>query len=341
MTIRLPNGSMLMFFGLDDGDRIQKILGQEFYVIWMNEATEFDDDQFETLQSRLAQTNLIPDRGRLKYKMLIDCNPDSSQHFTYRSFILKQNADGDPFPDPENFVELKMLGEDNAENLPVGYLEGQNRLSAAKRRRYQAGEWKIEVEGALFYQEWTDATRITQDELPDLVRIVVAVDPAGSDGVKADETGLVVAGVDEDGHGYVLADCTLKGTPEQWGKAVAKAYEEFKAAMVVADHGYGGQMVDSTIRNAHPAIKIGTVDGKRGKVLRADGVSALYEQGKVSHVGEFKKLETQMCQFTGEWKRGKDKSPDRLDALVYALTELMIVERQVRKGRSVQASGFW
>ena len=159
-------------------------------------------------------------------------------------------------------------------------------------------------------------------------RVVVAVDPsgaAGRDDERADEIGIVVAGKGDDGHAYVLADRSLRDAPAVWGRIAVQAYHEFAADRIVAEENFGGEMVRFVIRAADANAPVRVISASRGKVLRAEPVSALYEQGLVHHVGRFAVLEDQLCAFTTAGYRGEG-SPDHADALVFAITELMLKE---------------
>lgn len=154
---------------------------------------------------------------------------------------------------------------------------------------------------------------------PNLQRIVVAVDPPASSGANSAEAGIVAAGIGEDGHGYVLADASVRATPDGWARAAVTLYHTLKADRIVAEANNGGEMVEMTLRMVDRSVSYRAVHASRGKLTRAEPISALYEQGRVHHVGTFSELEDQMCQ----WMPG-ERSPDRMDALVWALTELMI-----------------
>lgn len=154
---------------------------------------------------------------------------------------------------------------------------------------------------------------------PELKRIVVAVDPAGSTAEGAADTGIIVAGIGHDDHGYILDDMSLHGSPNEWGTQAVAAYSKYKADRVVGENNFGGEMVEFTIRTVNKNVSYKNVHASRGKTIRAEPVAALYEQGKVHHIGSFPELEDQLCQ----WEPGM-KSPDRLDAAVWALTELMV-----------------
>ena len=162
--------------------------------------------------------------------------------------------------------------------------------------------------------------------LPDMARVVVAVDPSGARGAddeKADSIGIVVAGKGVDGRAYVLADYTCKLSPAGWGRRAVEAYRDHHADRIVAERNFGGAMVEAVIRTADSNVPYKEVVASRGKVQRAEPVAALYEQRRVSHVGELADVEDQLCQMTPDGYLG-DGSPDRADALVWALTELMV-----------------
>ncbi len=165
--------------------------------------------------------------------------------------------------------------------------------------------------------EMIEAHRVTS--YPALVRVLVGVDPEATSGEDSSETGIVVAGRGSDGHAYVLDDRTVRASPQKWAEAAAAAYHIHKGDRIIAEVNNGGEMVSSTLRTVDKSLPIKTIHASRGKQTRAEPIAALYEQGRVHHVGTFAELESQMCQ----WVPG-DPSPDRLDALVWALTELMI-----------------
>ena len=174
-----------------------------------------------------------------------------------------------------------------------------------------------DVPGALWKRDRIDDLRVT--DLPNMTRIVVAIDPAVSTTDESSETGIVVAGVGKDGHGYVLDDLTVKASPHEWATRAVNAYHDYQADRIVAEVNNGGDMVEHTVRTVDRRVSFKQVRASRGKLTRAEPVAALYEQGKVHHLGVLSQLEDQMCS----WVPG-DTSPDRMDALVWALTELML-----------------
>ena len=172
------------------------------------------------------------------------------------------------------------------------------------------------IPGALWTLECVDGARVTQADVPQLIRVVVGVDPTG--GVA--EAGIVVAGLGEDMHGYVLADGSMRGSPNAWGSKVVTLYNEFLADKIVAEKNFGGEMVENTIRSVEfgRGVAIDLVNASRGKAVRAEPIAAKYERGHIHHVGVFSTLEEEMCTYVPG-----NKSPNRMDALVWALTELM------------------
>jgi predicted phage terminase large subunit-like protein len=158
-----------------------------------------------------------------------------------------------------------------------------------------------------------------------LVRVVVAIDPAVTSGEHADETGIIVAGRDAEGHGYVLADESAHGAPIEWARAAIRAYHAHRADRIVAEVNNGGEMVEAMLRTVDPNVPFAALQAAHGKVARAEPVAALYEQGRVHHLGAFAMLEDQMCAFSADFDRERaGYSPDRVDALVWALAELFL-----------------
>lgn len=211
---------------------------------------------------------------------------------------------------------------DNKDNLPAGTL-------ARLRERYEGtrlgrqelfAEVLEDIQGALWTSAMIEEHRVKG--APDMKRIVVAVDPSGTSGKDGgDEIGIVVAGRSFDDRYFVLQDGTCKLSPEGWARRTAELFADWKADRVVAEKNFGGAMVEAVMRTAAKDLPVKMVTASRGKIARAEPVAALYEQGKVSHVGHFKELEDQLCAMTPAGYVGEG-SPDRADALVWALTEL-------------------
>lgn len=176
-----------------------------------------------------------------------------------------------------------------------------------------------DVPGALWKRDQIDDDRVKPADVPGLMRVIVAIDPAVSTSEGASETGIVVAAVGDDGHGYVLDDLTIKATPQGWASRAVKAYYTHNGDRIVGEVNNGGDMVEHTVRMVDDKVAFKQIRASRGKHTRAEPIAALYEQGRVHHVGTFAEMEDQMCT----WVPGDD-SPDRMDALVWALTELML-----------------
>lgn len=210
---------------------------------------------------------------------------------------------------------------DNRENLaPQFFAQIITKYEGTRLGRQElGGELLDDIPGALWNRKMLDDLRIAK--APEMVRVVVAIDPAMTSGEDSDETGIVVAGKGIDGHGYVLADRTCRMSPDGWAKRAVEAYKEFEADRIIAEVNNGGDMVERMIRIASYDVPYKAVHASRGKRVRAEPISALYEQNRMHHVGTYERLEDQMCSFTPD---GYDGSPDRVDALVWAFTELMV-----------------
>jgi predicted phage terminase large subunit-like protein len=217
---------------------------------------------------------------------------------------------------------------DNRANLAPAFLHQIVRKYEGTRlgRQELNAEILDDVPGALWFHALIEETRWpVHRNIPDLVRIVVAIDPAVSTGEDADETGIIVAGKDANGHGYVLADQSGRYPPTEWARTAIALYRQHKADRIVAEVNNGGDMVEATIRMVDPNVSYAAVRASRGKVVRAEPVAALYEQKRIHHVGAFPTLEDQMCAFTTDFDRkAAGLSPDRVDALVWAFSDLLV-----------------
>ncbi len=217
---------------------------------------------------------------------------------------------------------------DNAANLAGSFLKAVKEKYEGTRlgRQELDAEMLDDLPGALWTRAMFDEHR--QRDVPEMRRVVVAVDPSGTGGADddGDSIGIVVAGLGIDGRGYVLADRSCKLSPDGWGRRAVEAYHEFKADRIVAERNYGGAMVEHVIRTVDRKVSYKEVVASRGKVARAEPVAALYEQGRVSHIGALPDVEDQCCLIGPDGYVGEG-SPDRADALVWALTELMLAEQ--------------
>lgn len=216
---------------------------------------------------------------------------------------------------------------DNMDNLAAPFISQiEERYKGTRLGRQELdGEVLDDIPGALWTRSSIEEHRKT-DYKEDMQRIVVAIDPAASSGEGADETGIVAAGISKDKdnypRGYVLADRSINGTPEEWAKRAVSLYRELNADKIIAEKNNGGEMIEAVIRAVDPNIPIELVHASRGKHIRAEPISALYEQGRIHHTDYFPELEEQMCEFSPDNDRAAYGSPDRMDALVWAFTSL-------------------
>lgn len=310
-----PNGSEIRLIGLDDFDRSDKILGNEFFTIYFNECSELDYASVQTALTRLAQK--LPGGVNRAY---FDCNPPDKRHWTFRVFIEKTNPfDGQKLAHPEHYAALKLNPQDNAVNLPADYIENTLReLPLRQKERFLEGRFADASENALWSYETISRCRC--DHAPELRRVVIGVDPAVTGNSASDLTGIVGAGIGGDGRYYVLADRSCRDTPVNWMRRVIGLYRELAADLVVGESNNGGDLIEALLKSLACDVNFRAVRATRGKIVRAEPVAALYERGLVSHVGSLVELEEELTGYTGSESAS---SPDRLDALVWALTELM------------------
>lgn len=321
-VITLPNGSEIWLGGLESGERLDKVLGKEYATIYLNEVSQIPYGTVETVRSRLAQ------KSGLAQKMYYDMNPTTKHHWTYKQFVEKVDPiDKRPLRNPEKYAQYRINPSDNVDNLADGYIQTLENLSEKKRKRFLHGEFADDSEGALFTIETIAQNRVfgqIDKPLPDFVRLVVAVDPSGCDGKeesRSDEIGIIVVGLGTDGHAYVLEDLSGKYRPEMWASLACDAFDRNMADCIVGESNFGGDMVRACIQAQNPSIPFVPVTASRGKTVRAHPISELYDQKKVHHVGIFHDLEEQMCCMMVGGYIGL-KSPDRADALVWAITAL-------------------
>lgn len=344
MYVEVGDGSQIWFAGLDDKDRTEKILGMEFSTVYFNECSQIPWSSVNVALTRLAQRAEQKIEGRepsvLKLRSYMDCNPPSKTHWTYRVFIEKRDPETrEPLRRPEDYASFRINPADNTANLSPEYLKTLESLPARMRARFLEGRFADANPNALFPEECIDKWRADDGSVPEMVRIVVAVDPSGADDDESadnDAIGIVVAGLGVDGNAYVLEDCTVKAGPATWGKVATSAFDRHKADCVVGETNYGGAMVQQTIQVARPRTPFKKVTASRGKHVRAEPFSALYEQGKVRHAGRFVELEDELAGFSTNGYTGTG-SPNRADALVWALAELFpAITRGVEKPVVIQ-----
>ena len=295
LKLTWPNGCVCHIRSAEEPDRIR---GVEVYRGWFDEFASWDDPQ-----QAWDMISMAVRRGDTK--KLITTTPKRIN--TLKKIIAL----------PETIITRGSTYE-NAPNLSDVFID-------AIRQRYEGtriGRQEIyaeiidDVEGALWTAEMIDHV----EHVPALKRCVVAIDPAVSATRRSDETGIIVAGLGIDDHAYIIDDFSGILSPMQWGQRAVYAYGKHAADRVVAEVNNGGDLVETNLRNISPNVSYKSVHATRGKVIRAEPVVALYEQKRVHHVSGLGKLEDQM---TG-WDATSEKSPDRVDALVWALTDLML-----------------
>lgn len=297
-----PNGAIAQIFSSEDPESLR---GPQFDAAWCDELCkwQYPQETWDMLQFGL--------RLGEKPRQLVTTTPKPIE-------LLKAiMAD-------EKTAIVKMRTDDNAQNLAKSFLSnvttryGNTRLG----RQELNGEILEDQEGSLWTRGRLDEIRLA--DMPQLERIVVAVDPPASHQAQGSCCGIAVVGLDDHGHAIVLKDASIEqATPSQWANAAAKCYRDFEADLIVAEVNQGGDMVKSVLQASDEKLPIQMVRASRGKWLRAEPVAALYEQGKVYHLSNLDKLEDQMCNFTHRGLQGGG-SPDRLDALVWAITALLL-----------------
>lgn len=328
--VTLENGSEIWFAGLDDKERTEKILGMEFVTIYPNECSQIPYSSIETAITRLAQKaeqqaiGDIPELP-LKPRVYYDCNPPSKAHWSYKIFKEKRHPDTkEPLKNQSDYASMQINPKDNQDNLADGYLDTLMAMSARARKRFLDGEYADATPNQLFPEEHIDRWRVIDGIIPEMVRVVIAVDPSGADdadNADNDATGIVVAGLGTDGNAYIGPDLTIKAGPATWGKVATDAYDRHQADAIVGETNYGGAMVGYVIKTCRPRTNFITVTASRGKVPRAEPFSALYEQGKIRHIGYLSDLEEELAAFSTAGYTGAH-SPNRADAAIWALAAL-------------------
>lgn len=297
-----PNGAVAITYGAESPDQLR---GPQQCAAWADEVAKWKYEE--------AWDNLM-------FGLRLGLNPQCVATTT-----LKPKKWIKRIIDAPTTVVTSGSSYENKHNLAPGFFSDiLSKYEGTRLGRQEIyGEYLDDVPGALWTRKQIDELRVKS--APDMQRIVVAIDPAMTSGEDADETGIVVAGKGADGHGYVLKDLTCRMSPDGWAKRAVNAYQEFKADRIIAEVNNGGDLVENVLRGYDRNVSYKAVHASRGKRVRAEPVSSLYEQGKIHHVGAFDALEDQMCSFTPD---GFDGSPDRVDALVWALTELMVDKNQ-------------
>lgn len=318
-----PNGSQIWLAGLKDKERLDKVLGKEYATIYLNEASQITLEAFELVKSRLAQVVKQVNGKVLAQRLFVDLNPTTNAHWTYKIFVdgVHPANDNLPIPDHDTDYHYETINPvDNKSNLSAEYIKSLANMPEKQRKRFYAGAYGADDDNALWRRSY-----ISYDKPMQLERIVVAIDPATTSEIGSDQTGIVVAAKSASGRGYTLEDDSDKYRPEEWARRAISLYDTYEADCIVAEVNQGGDMVEAMIRAAAKgrSIPVKKVHATRGKHVRAEPIAALYELGKVKHAKPLPDLEDQMCSFTQDFDRKtQGYSPDRVDALVWAYTDL-------------------
>ena len=299
-SLEFSNGSTVYLYS---AEKPEKFRGPQFHGAWLDEFPKWRRmrDAWDHIRFGVR----LPLRGD-RPRVVITTTPRPNK-------LLKE------IRERASTVVTEGSTYENQANLDQSFLDELANWKDSKLGQQEIfGRQFDEAPGAIFLARWIDEHR--RAEAPRMRRIVVAVDPTSSDTDRSDETGIVVCGLGDDGRGYVLHDASIRATPDRWARRAVEAYRHWGADCIVAETTMGGDLVPSMIKLVDPLIPVKIKGGNRGKVSRAEPVAALYEQGKISHVGGFDDLENQMTNYT----LGARESPDRMDAMVYAISELML-----------------
>lgn len=295
-----PNGAIATCFS---AEAYEQLRGPQFDGAWIDELAKFREGEKVWDQ--------------LMFGLRLGQSPRVVVTTTPRPTKLLKKLTKDP-----EVILTKGSTFENAKNLAKPFLD-YIRKHYDKRwlgRQELYAEFIEEREGALWTPSVLERARASFQNVP-LQRIIIAIDPAVSHGVKSDETGIIAAGLNAEGRGVVLEDLSLRGPAHLWIGKVIEAYHRLKADRIVAEVNMGGDLVEQLLRSHDPTLSYKPVRATRGKILRAEPIASLYERGKVWHADHFPELEDQLCSYSSGMT---SPSPDRLDALVWALTELML-----------------
>lgn len=296
--IKLTNGSRIKLFSADEPDRLR---GPQHHGAWCDE---------------LAAWRYPDTYDQLQFGLRLGDHPKTVITTTPRPIPLIRQLTGKT---DGSVRVVRGSTFDNAKNLaPSALIELQARYNGTRLGRQELyGEILDDVEGALWSKGVIDRNRV--DKHPPLARLAVSIDPAVTNTKDSDETGIIVLGSDAAGNGYVIADYSFKGSPNEWAQKAVQVFREHKADSILVEVNQGGDMVSAVLRQVDMSLPIREVRAHVGKKLRAEPVAAMYEQGRIKHVGEFPKLEEQMTLWTPD----SPDSPDRLDAMVQGFSSLI------------------
>lgn len=316
--LTFPNNSEIWVGGLDDKERTEKVLGNEYSTIYYNEISQISYDSVLIAKTRLAQ------KTGLRNKEYYDCNPPTKSHWSYKVFIEKKDPKtGNDLIDPGNYVSMLMHPESNRINLADNYIENSlMNLPEKQRKRFLDGIFQDDLEGALWNYQMINKNRVSS--IPEGLSIykAIAIDPAVTSSEISDETGIIAGGKASNGHYYIFLDKSGIYSPSGWGNIIAQEYRK-GYNKVIGEANNGGDLIEANLKVVDPSISYQKVWASSGKIKRAEPVAALYEQGLIHHVGHFTQLESEMTEYTGQ---DGEKSPNRLDALVWLINYLLMME---------------
>lgn len=304
--LRWPNGCVALSYSAEQPERLR---GPQHAAAWLDELASF------ARADELWSTLLLGLRVGTDPRICVTTTPKPTR--LIRELVKREGKD---------VVITRGASRENAANLAPGFLsELAARFEGTRIGRQELeGELLEDTPGALWSHELLEATRV-ESAPAQLQRIVIAIDPAGSvASEQADESGSIAAALGQDGDGYVIADYSGRYAPTEWAQTAVTAYHSLRADKVIVERNYGGDMAASTIASVDASVPVKAVTSSRGKVLRAEPVAAFFAQRRCHLVGEMPELADQLSTFTTDWSRARDGSPDRVDAMVFALTELML-----------------
>lgn len=319
--ITFHNGAVALLFSADEPDLLR---GPQHSLIWADEIASWRFREAwdnAMLGLRLGShprwvATTTPRTTSLILELIADAKPAVKRNGIYHSQSPIVVTSGSVY--------------DNLQNLPESFIKHIVRRYEGSRLSMQElyGQLLKDDEAALWRRDTIHSLRVNQ--APELRRVVVGLDPAASISEDSSSTGIIVAGVGVDGHGYVIGDYSIHGLPHEWARRAVSAYHGHKANLIVCETNHGGDMVVATILTEDKFIPVKKVVASRGKAIRAEPIANLYERGLLHHVGTFSQLEDELCT----WIPGADhqRSPDRLDALVWTLSELMLDIKAPRYG---------
>jgi phage terminase large subunit-like protein len=310
--VRMRNGHVIRADSADDG--ALRIQGKNLKGVWLDELglfakweTAFDESIAYAVRKGSS-------------KIIATGTPKVSRPAAKLIRRLTKESQTDP-----TVIVRRLRTTDNLANLSETFFRSVVARSKGTRleRQELEGELLEDNDQALWSRETIERNRVEPEDVPDLIRVVVALDPAVTSLTSADETGIIVAGEAATGHGYILADLSLRASPQRAMERAVAAYHQFNGDRIIGEANNGGDFIGALLKTVDPDIAYTKVTASRGKAVRAEPVSALYEQGRIHHAGVFVELEDELCT----WAPGDSDSPDRLDACVWAVSALRGLSR--------------